>query len=333
MTIRTVLPLVCCALGLTLIDTASPPVEARRAPLPSGNTGIASRYPGDAGIGSDPSVIFADDFESYSSVSGLSSRWNEMFHTSNIRIATGAGQFFAGAKAVEFTVPQTSSEVSNNAIKYVNPTQDTLFLRYYGKLDRAFDAVGSSHNGSSISARYCCPGVPADGQNKFLVSYEASRWETSEPNPGKLNVYMYHPDQRDQWGDHFYPTGVVSPFTNTPYNFGPEFQARPDVTPQLDRWYSYELMVKTNTPGQRDGRVAIWLDGNLIADFTNIRLRETTTLKITQFTIDLHVKANTRSVARKWFDNVVAATSYIGPMQTGTTPAPAPPTNLRITTQ
>src|SRR4029453_848314 len=31
--------------------------------LLQGNTGIASRHPGDAGIGSDPDVIFADDFE------------------------------------------------------------------------------------------------------------------------------------------------------------------------------------------------------------------------------------------------------------------------------
>src|SRR5213592_2091639 len=35
--------------------------------LPEGNTGIAAKYPGDSGIASDPSVIFAEDFESYSS--------------------------------------------------------------------------------------------------------------------------------------------------------------------------------------------------------------------------------------------------------------------------
>jgi hypothetical protein len=156
--------------------------------------------------------------------------------------------------------------------------------------------------------------VPANGTNKFLVSYEAWRDQTSQLNPGKLNVYVYHPEQRDQWGDHFYPTGIVSPFTLTPFNFGPDFVARPDVTPELGRWYSYELMVRANTPGQRDGRIAIWLDGALVADFTNLRLRETTSLKIDQFTLDLHVRSNTRAVARKWFDNVVAATSYIGPM-------------------
>jgi hypothetical protein len=141
------------------------------------------------------------------------------------------------------------------------------------------------------------------------------RYEPATHSPGKLSVYIYHPDQRDIWGDHFFPTGVVSPFTAVPFDFDPEFVARPDVIPQLGRWYCYEIMVRTNTPGQRDGRIALWLDGTLIADFPNLRLRETNALKIDQFTIDLHVKRNTSSVARKWYDNVVAATSYIGPMR------------------
>jgi hypothetical protein len=75
-------------------------------------------------------------------------------------------------------------------------------------------------------------------------------------------------------------------------------------------------MVKANTPGLRDGRIAMWLDGALVADFQNLRLRDTTALKIDRFAIDLHAGSNRQSVARKWYDNV-AATSYIGPMNGG----------------
>jgi hypothetical protein len=303
-------------------------VPAFAQALPEGNTGIASRYPGDVGIGSDPAVIFADDFESYAGVSGLATRWTQVYQIANTRIATEPGNYYAGSKALEFTVPQQSNEVTNTVIKAVSPGRDILFLRYYGKFDAALNVIGSSHNGSSITANYCCPGVKADGYNKFFVSYEAGREEPSIASPGKLKVYVYHPDQRDIWGDHFYPTGVVSPFTAIPGDFGPTFVARPDVVPELGRWYAYELMVKANTPGLRDGRIAMWLDGKLIADFPNLRLRETTSLKIDQFDIDLHVRSNTLAVARKWLDNVVAATSYIGPM----TPlgAPPAPTNLRV---
>lgn len=303
-------------------------VPALAQVLPEGSTGLASRYPGDTGIGSDPAVVFSDDFESYAGVSGLTNRWSRVFNTANMRIATEPGNVYAGGKAVEFTVPQQNSEVVETVIKTVSPGRDVLFLRYYGKLDPAVNWLGSSHNGSTISGNYCCAGVRADGYNQFFVSYEAARGDTGTPIPGKLTVYVYHPDQRDIWGDHFYPTGVVSPFTATPGNFGPSFVPRPDVVPQLGRWYAYELMVKLNTPGQRDGRIAMWLDGRIVADFPNLRLRETTTLKIDQFSVDLHIKSNTASVARKWIDNVVAATSYIGPMAP-LAQIPAP-TNLQV---
>ena len=186
-------------------------------------------------------------------------------------------------------MPQTSSEVSNTVAKFVSPERDALFLRYYARFDGGFNVLGSSHNGSTVSAHYCCPGVRADGYNKFLVSYEAWRDGAATANPGRLNAYVYHPEQRDIWGDHFFPTGIVLPFSSVPFDFGPEFVSRPDVTPVLGRWYCYELMVKANTPGQRDGRIAFWLDGQLIADFPNLRLRETTALKIDRFTLDLHV--------------------------------------------
>jgi hypothetical protein len=296
--------------------------------LPEGNTGLASRYPGDAGIASNPAVVFADDFESYTSPAGLTTRWTRVFHTETMRIASEPGNVYAGSKAAEFTIPQQSAEGVNTVIKAVSPGRDVLFLRYHGKFDSGLNFVGSSHNGSGMSGNYCCAGLKADGYNQFFVSYEASRGDTSSPNPGKLAVYIYHPDQRDVWGDHFFPTGVVSPFTNTPGNFGPSFVSRPDVVPQLGRWYAYELMVKVNTPGQRDGRIAMWLDGKLVADFPNLRLRETTNLKIDQFSVDLHVKSNTQATARKWIDNVVAATSYIGPM-VPLTALPAP-TNLQV---
>jgi hypothetical protein len=225
------------------------------------------------------------------------------------------------------TLPQQAAEAGNVLAKKISPAHDVLFIRYYAKFDSAYNvAPGSSHNGGTIEANYCCPGIRADGYNKFFVSSEAGR-EGADKNPGRLNIYIYHPDQRDIWGDHFFPTGRVAPFDAIPGDFGPTFIARPDVIPQLDRWYAYEMMVKANAPGNRDGRIALWLDGKLIADFPNLRLRETNNLKIDKFTIGLHVKSNSLGVARKWYDNVVAATSYIGPMSSGT--VPKAPTNLR----
>jgi hypothetical protein len=318
MTVR--LGLLVSAIGLGLVAGVG------AVSLPSGGAGIAARYPDDAGIASDPAVLFADDFESYTSGSGLTARWTEAYHAANIRIATESANVFRG-KSLEFRVPQTTNEVSNTVAKVVSPARDVLFLRFYARFDTGFNVVGSSHNGSTISAKYCCPGVRADGFNKFLVSYEAWRDSAASPNPGRLNAYIYHPDQRDIWGDHFFPTGIVLPNTSLPFDFGPEFVSRPDVTPVLGQWYAYEFMVQANMPGRRDGRIAFWLDGQLIADFQNLRLRETTALAIDRFTLDLHVHTNSLAPARKWYDNVVAATSYIGPLASVRPPAP---TGLRF---
>jgi|GEM_PF-735738 len=303
-------------------------------PLPTGNNGIARNYLNDEGIENDASVIYADNFESYNSVSGLTAngRWNEAYHTQNIRLATEPENYYHGTKALEFKVPQTNNEVSNTLVKYINPTEDIIFIRFYAKFNSEFNVAGSSHNGSTISSSYwegpgSGPGIPADGYNKFLVSGEMWRDASGPQNPGSLNAYVYHPEQRDIWGDHFFPTGRVIPFDYLPGNFGPYFISRPEVVPELDQWYAYEIMVKANTPGERDGRIAFWLDGNLIADFLNIRLRDTTDLKIDRVGIDLHIKNNIMSVAKKWYDNVVIATSYIGPMMT-TTDIQQPPEHL-----
>lgn len=301
--------------------------SAAQAPdaLPEGNNGIAKNYPNDTGIANDVSVIYADDFESYSNISGLTSRgkWNEAYHTEDIRIATEAGNYYSGAKALEFTIPKTNTEISNTLMKYINPTQDVVFIRFYTKYNDAFNVLGSSHNGSTISSSYwdgpgSGPGIKADGYNKFLISMEAGRELSGTANPGLLNIYIYHPEQRDVWGDHFFPSGRVIPFDSQPGDFGPYFVPRPETIPDLNRWYEYEIMLKANTPGKRDGRIAFWVDGELAADFLNMRLRDTTDLKIDKVSIDLHIKSNTSAIAKKWYDNVVIATSYIGPLQTTT---------------
>jgi hypothetical protein len=237
----------------------------------------------------------------------------------HVDFVTSGPNLFAGGKSLRFRNPRQTAELSNTVDRLVSPELDVLFLRYYSKFDTSFDVTGSSHNGASISASYfvngnATPGVKANGYNKFLANYECWRGEPADPSPGYLNVYIYHPAQRDVWGDHFFPTGTVLPWTYLPGDFGPDFVSRPDTVPLLGRWYCYEFMVKANTPGTRDGRIACWLDGKLVADFPNLRLRDTDTLTIDRFGISCHIGTNPVRETFKYYDNVVAATSYIGPM-------------------
>lgn len=296
----------------------APRPDAGPTDLPSGDMGIAARHPRDEGIASDPAVVFHDDFEAYADESELGGRWNAgVYH--DVRITRAAADVHRGRQSLEMVNPLTASEVSTGVARSLDTELDRLFLRFYSRFDGSFDVVGSSHNGGGISAHYfvggmATPGIPADGTNKFLIEFECWRGEASEPNPGNLNVYIYHPDQRSMWGDHFFPDGTVLPNSSLPGDFGAEFVARPDRVPELGRWYAYEVMLQANTPGERDGRIALWLDGELIADFGNLRLRDVASLRIDRFNLSLHIGSNTVAETRKWYDDVVAATSYVGPM-------------------
>ena len=229
-----------------------------------------------------------------------------------------------GKRAVEFAMPLQQDGLSIGMTQYIKNEQDVLFLRFYAKFEKGYDHPrGSSHNGGMIAAHYntpegkATPGFPADGTNKFLVNFETERGDS--PSPGPLNIYVYHPEQGGSFGDHIYPTGKVIASVKRdpappPITFGPQFVPRPDFIPELDRWYCYEFMLQANTPGQRDGRVALWVDGKLIADFPNFRFRDVASLTINTFGIGLYLHPNNLRENRKWFDDVVAATSYIGPI-------------------
>ena len=88
-------------------------------------------------------------------------------------------------------------------------------------------------------------------------------------------------------------------------------------------------MVQANSAGARDGRVAAWIDGELIADWQNLRFRSTDALKIDQFEFVLGGASNTDGADRQWFDNLAVATSYIGPMSSNDT-APAPTLGMSV---
>src|SRR5262245_24869481 len=179
--------------------------------LSEGDTGIAARYPGEKGIQADPAVIFADDFESYSSVADLRGKWDVLIHEGNLSISDETEHGLGGARSLLLSIPQQPIPLATGVSKVLTDTQDVLFLRWYQKFDEGWMVPGGSvHKSGSISARYfddqghATPGIWADGRNKFLVNFESEN--ATGDAPGLLNVYVYWPEQGDKWGDHFYPS-------------------------------------------------------------------------------------------------------------------------------
>jgi len=281
--------------------------------------GIASRYPNDVGIENDPGVILFDGFESYTSPSQLTSKWNAVGPLANLKIATTTS--VGGSKCLEFDIPIVSNEIIDHCDKRLPTPVDTVYVRSYQKWDSNFN-LPSCHSGYSITAKFTvtCGGVPPDGSGEVGISLNvntAGKLLSGEHQPGYMHVYAYWPHQRLNCGDHWYPNGWVKP-----YNWGdwikypaqyPDWVAYPLWQPNRGQWYCFEEMVHLNTPGQNDGVVALWVNGVLKARWPDLFLRNTLSTKIDK--VGLRQQGlNSTQVNKKWYDNVVIARSYIGPI-------------------
>jgi hypothetical protein len=75
-------------------------------------------------------------------------------------------------------------------------------------------------------------------------------------------------------------------------------------------------MLKHNPPDQRDGEQAFWIDGELRGHWKGINWRTTEGLKANALTLESYVTdrwtENRTNIV--YFDNVVIAREYIGPM-------------------
>ncbi len=252
------------------------------------------------------------------SFASSNSRWDNVYGT--VGLTRAAGNVHAGASAVEISL--TTANAFGGWRDFGTAGFDTLFVRYYLKYHPSYPGV--HHQGMTIFAGApgvttgSSTGVRPNGTNHFTVGLDNlnPRFSWSPPGnatPGFLYLYTYHLDQGGGYGDTFLPSGDF--FQGQPALFGPTFVSRPRVIPPRGQWICFELMVKANTPGQRDGRLAFWIDGRLAADFPNLRFRTTSALK-PNFVVLAPYSSEVLPNQVLWYDDVVVATSYIGPMVT-----------------
>ena len=70
-------------------------------------------------------------------------------------------------------------------------------------------------------------------------------------NKGSLSLYLYHLDQKTDYGDRF--------------------QLKAKAIP--GQWLTLSQVVQVNTPGQADGRIRVWVNEKLSLDRKGLRLR------------------------------------------------------------
>jgi hypothetical protein len=269
------------------------------APTPE-QGGLASLYPGDEGIERDPRVLFVEDFET-GSIEEIGARWGNIYKAENFRLTDDLHANSPGTRSIR---------ISENGHLFTHTKGvDTLYARFYVKFH---EKTGYIHHFVHLVAdRTPEPwpkggaGETPPGDAKFSTGIEPTgRWGKFPP-PGVWNFYTYWHEMKTKWGSVY--DGKQEPI-------------------QPGRWYCVEAMLKANSsPDKADGEQAFWVDGELYGRFGGFRWRTTDKLKINSFWLlyyntDQPARHNNdpdpkSRVMQVWFDDIVLATEYIGPIR------------------
>jgi hypothetical protein len=266
---------------------------------------IAAQYPGDEGIEKDPRVLFVEDFET-GTVPEIGARWGEVSLAENMDLSSDVAEGSPGLRSLH---------IAKNGHLYTHTRGvDTMHARFAVKFH---PKIGYVHHFVHLIADRSPTPWPKGGAGKrpagdqgFTTGIEPwGRWGKS-PAPGVWHFYSYwHEMKGDAKGNYW----------------GNFFDAEsPDPIPP-GRWTTVEAMLKANSsPEAADGEQAFWVDGKPVGHFKGIRWRTSDELKVNTFWLLYYVteqaarhNQDTASdrVSELWFDDIVLATEYIGPVQ------------------
>ena len=276
-------------------------------------SGLAAKYPRDAGIGTDPDVLFADNFES-----GDMKQWDQQ----RGRVVTTGDKPNSGRWCVQMPMERGKNH-GGDAIKWFLPGADAVYARFYVKfsLDYQYNHHFVWLSANQRTNKWSAFGKAGLKPNGTYYSTGMEPWFAwgKNPPPGEVNLYTYYldmePDRKmnKYWGNGFFPPG---PGKGTA-------AGATRVIPLLNQWQCWEFMIQANTaPDRADGKQAMWVDGKLIGEFTGIRWRNDLDLKVNCLWLEHYgydegdpTKQYWKESQSVWFDDVVVARRYIGPIQ------------------
>lgn len=93
-----------------------------------------------------------------------------------------------------------------------------------------------------------------------------------------------------------------------------------------NKWHCFEIYMKYNTDNNRDGVYKVWIDGVLRLHTTNVKNRHNAnTRAFDSLQFANYTATSTSTVRPLWYDNIVVADEYIGPIGSSSLPSPTVP--------
>jgi hypothetical protein len=294
-------------------DASAATLVVRRLVSPIGvagpprQDGIASRYRADAGIGADPDVLFADGFESRS----LDRRWTRGMAAPSERVERDDAHRFEPLVGAALRVKIPKGRELGLDLRYGFKAQqgrepDEIYFRYYLRL--ADDWLSASDGGKmpGLAGTYgmaAWGGRPWNGFKGWSMRGSYRLPPPGHPASGRVMLGTYAYDSKtDKYGEPLsWPGSALAALI------------------EPDRWVCIEQHLRLNTPGtpgKEDGLFQVWVDGRLVMDRENLRLRDAPDIHIQEVWMNFFHGGTAAAPAdmHAYIDNVVVARRYIGPL-------------------
>ncbi len=309
-------------------DGQSPPQE-----------GLAARYPGDEGLKRDPRVLFTEDFET-GTVAEIAQRWSEMSNKEGkvLVLSSDVPPGSAGHRSLEMTAT-LGQNTGGHLYKCLSNGVEKLYARFYVKF--AADA-GYTHHFVALGGYHPATLYPQGGagerprgDDRIYIGIEPNGDYGRVPPPGAWSFYAYWQEMKLSADGKYWGNAI-----------------RPEEPLPVPRggWQCVEVMAHLNSaPERADGELALWLDGKKVMDikkgaprgpwtgmgfnyspktggepFEGFRWRCSPELNLNFFWLLDYITENAprqnkvnnpTPVHRVWFDDIVLATDYIGPLR------------------
>ncbi len=251
-------------------------------------------------------ILFSSDFEN--------PNWHTAYfdhyglNDGRLSLVTTPADVHGGSSALRCQVPAVQGATAQVSYWFGDTGgYDKVHYRWWAKFDTNFDQGNLMHfNGLaaiSTSGKWDFmgqAGIKPNGDDRFSSGFEPWRNWGNNAAPGVFGFYSYFPDMLPDpnmpgkyWGNSFRP-------------------AQNGFNPPRGEWHCYEIMIKANDVGQRNGEQAAWIDGQLYGHYTNILWRTSDLVKLKRFSLSLYIH-DSPQVNTVYFDDVVLSTGYIGP--------------------
>ena len=289
--------------------------------------GLASRYDGDNGIDKDPDVIFVENFEE-NSLDAVKARWESVKNIDIMSLSENVPAASAGKQSLLMSHLGGKS-TGGHLYRRLLPGYEQLYVRFYVKFAEDCYPIHHFVHLGGYNPPTTWPqggaGIRPDGNDRFTTGVEpyGSKW---------------------RWDFYSYWMGMRSSPDNK--SWGHDFINDGNLKAERGRWICVELMMKMNNPvTESNGEQAIWIDGkswkkdgqivshlgegfpkgNWVWDsftpdpegipFKGFRWRNDERLNLNFLWILLYItKAPPGRVSKVWFDDIVVAKRYIGPI-------------------